>query len=327
MNCIRHGRARWIGEVVDNTAPLSGRHPRRHGVRTSSVRSGDEGRRPLNIGMIIYNHVMPNALIITTAGINCDLELGHAFELAGARSQFVHLNTLMAEPDLIDRFDLIGIPGGFSYGDSIAAGRIAAQLMRRTIYPALVRAVERGTPIIAPCNGFQIAVQVGLLPGPSLGEPWPATPPRPTIALAQNESARFIDRWCAVEIPANTRCIWTQGLQLNSATSLLPIAHGEGRFIPESDDLRHRLEDAGQVAVCFTEDDNPNGSVGNIAGISDASGLVLGLMPHPERYTRWEHHPWWNRLTDRDMSSQPPGLQMFRNAVAHVTQRHHALAK
>ena len=99
-------------------------------------------------------------------------------------------------------------------------GESLHNFMRRTIYPALVRAVERGTPIIAPCNGFQIAVQMGLLPGPSLGEPWPAMPPRPTIALAQNESARFIDRWCAVEIPANTRCIWTQGLQLNSATSL-----------------------------------------------------------------------------------------------------------
>ena len=270
---------------------------------------------------------MPNTLIITTAGINCDLELGHAFELAGATSEFVHLNALMAEPSLIDRFDLIGIPGGFSYGDSIAAGRIAAKLMRRTIFPALVRAIERGTPIIAPCNGFQIAAQMGLLPGPSLGESWPTTPPRPIVALAQNQSGRFIDRWCAIEIPANTRCIWTQGLQLDPQTALLPIAHGEGRFIPESDDLIHGLEDAGQIAVRYAEDDNPNGSVANIAGICDATGLVFGLMPHPERYTTWQHHPWWNRLNDSQMRGDPPGLQMFRNAVAHVTQRQHALAK
>src|SRR5215470_4368028 len=118
---------------------------------------------------------MATALIITAAGINCDLELGHAFSLAGAEPVFLHLNRLMREPDLIDRFDLIGIPGGFSYGDAIAAGRIAAQLMKRTLYPALVRAIARGTPILAPCNGFQIAVQMGLLPGPApgSGENWP----------------------------------------------------------------------------------------------------------------------------------------------------------
>lgn len=270
---------------------------------------------------------MPKALIITTAGINCDLELGHAFEVAGAQAEFIHLNRLMAEPALIERFDLIGIPGGFSYGDSIAAGRIAAHLMKRTIFAALVKAIERGTPIIAPCNGFQIAVQMGLLPGPWLGEPWPETPPRPTVALGHNESGRFIDRWCAVEIPANTRCVWTQGLQMDSHAALLPIAHGEGRFMAESDDLLQRLEDAGQIAVRYAEDDNPNGSAANIAGICDATGLVFGLMPHPERYSTWAHHPWWNRLTPQQLHGEPPGLQMFRNAVAHVTQRQHALAK
>lgn len=261
---------------------------------------------------------MPNALVITTAGINCDLELGHAFELAGAAAEFVHLNRLMAEPGLIDRFDLIGIPGGFSYGDAIGAGRIAAQLMRRTLYPALVRAIERGVPIIAPCNGFQIAVQMGLLPGPAVGEPWPATAPRPSVALAQNDSARFIDRWCAIEIPANTRCIWTQGLPSEPQTGLLPIAHGEGRFMVENDDVLHRLEESGQIAVRYGEGDNPNGSVGNIAGICDSTGLVFGLMPHPERYTHWTHHPWWNRLNQSQMSEEPLGLKMFRNAVAHV---------
>src|SRR5262245_47448521 len=121
----------------------------------------------------------PSALVITTAGINCDEELAHAFSLAGAAPRFVHLNLLMDDPAIIDQFDLIGLPGGFSYGDAIAAGRIAAQLMRRTLYPAFVRAIERGTPIIAPCNGFQIAAQMGLLPGPVTGEPWPSKAPRP----------------------------------------------------------------------------------------------------------------------------------------------------
>jgi phosphoribosylformylglycinamidine synthase len=265
---------------------------------------------------------MPSALIITAAGINCDLELGRAFELAGATPEFVHLNLLMKDPAIIDRFDLIGIPGGFSYGDAIAAGRIAAQLMRKMLYPAFVRAIERGAPIIAPCNGFQIAAQMGLLPGPNAGsgDTWPAESPRPSVALAQNESGRFIDRWCRVEIPANTRCIWTQGLDVDSQTGLLPIAHGEGRFTPESDDLLHRLEESGQVAIRYAADENPNGSTGDVAGICDSSGLIFGLMPHPERYTQWPQHPWWTRLNSQQTLGEPLGLRIFRNAVAHVNE-------
>ena len=126
---------------------------------------------------------MPNALIITSAGINCDRELAHAFEFAGATVESLHLNQLLHEPEIVERYQLIGLPGGFSYGDAIAAGRIMAALMRKRLYPALVRAVERGVPIIAPCNGFQIAAQIGLLPGPAPGETWSQHAPRPSVAL------------------------------------------------------------------------------------------------------------------------------------------------
>ncbi len=262
---------------------------------------------------------MPTALIITTAGINCDLELGRAFELAGARPEFVHLNRLLDDPDLLERFDLIGVPGGFSYGDAIAAGRIAAALMRARLYPALVRALERGVPIIAPCNGFQIAAQIGLLPGPAAGEPWPATPPPPTIALATNASARFVDRWTTIMLPPASRCIWTQGIETHPQTGLLPVAHGEGRLVTSPARLR-QLEERGQIAVRYGAGDNPNGSAHDIAGICDASGLVLGLMPHPERYTRWTHHPWWTRLGEAETSQEPLGLRMFKNAVAYTRQ-------
>lgn len=263
----------------------------------------------------------PRALIITTAGINCDRELAEAFELAGAEPVSVHLNRLIADPSIVDGFDLVGLPGGFSYGDAVAAGRIAAQVMRSGLYEALHRALDRGVPMIAPCNGFQIAVQIGLLPGPLDGDAIPAQPPVPTVALADNDSARFIDRWVRIEVPADTRCIWTRGLELSMETAVLPIAHGEGRFVASAGDME-RIEATGCVAVRYAADDNPNGSIGHVAGICDRSGLVFGLMPHPERYTRWTSHPTWTRLGDDDMSVDPPGLQMFRNAVDHV--REHA---
>ena len=180
--------------------------------------------------------------------------------------------------------------------------------MRQTLYQAFVKAIERGTPIIAPCNGFQIAVQLGLLPGPEAGTPWPSDPPRPSAALITNESGRFIDRWCGVEVPDGTHCIWTRGIQADPAASVLPIAHGEGRFTPESPALVQTLRARGQVAIEYTSGDNPNGSVANIAGICDATGLVFGLMPHPERFTRWTQHPFWTRLEASTMRAAQAAL-------------------
>ncbi len=262
---------------------------------------------------------MPNALIITTAGINCDRELAFAFESAGAVAESIHLNKLLAEPAIVDRFDLIGLPGGFSYGDAIAAGRIMSALMRRGLYAALARAVDRGVPMIAPCNGFQIVAQMGLLPGPAVGESRPAEAPRPSIALAQNASARFVDRWCRVEIPPDTRCVWTQGIDAHETAMLLPVAHGEGCFIPETNELLEQLEHNGQIAIRYSAQDNPNGSDGHVAGVCDATGLILGVMPHPERYTRWTQHPHWSRLTHEMLAETPVGLAMFRNAVARAS--------
>ncbi len=263
---------------------------------------------------------MTTALVITAAGINCDGELRQAFRLAGCDVEDRHLSELLDDPGLLDRFDLIGLPGGFSYGDAVAAGRIAAQLIRRRLYPSLVQAIERGVPIIAPCNGFQIAAQVGLLPGPAPGEPWPAEPPRPTISLAANTSARFVDRWTRIEVPPETRCVWTRDLALTAETALLPVAHGEGRLVLADDAMLDELASRGQVAVRYASDDNPNGSVGDVAGLCDASGLVFGLMPHPERYTRWTQHPWWTRLASDSPheAAGPPGLQMFQSAVRHA---------
>ncbi len=274
-----------------------------------------DGIRPYNAGM----SDRPHALVLTAPGINCDEELCEAFTLAGADPVRVHINRLAANPELLDEAELIGLPGGFSYGDAVAAGRIAAQLIRSHLWEALTRAIERGVPMIAPCNGFQIAVQAGLLPGPGTGSVWPDSPSPAEVALVDNESARFIDKWVSVEYPADTVCIWTNGLDATARGSLLPIAHGEGRFVA-GDKLGH-LVDSGQIAVRYAQDDNPNGSDGHVAGICDASGLILGLMPHPERYTRWTQHPFWTRLDEQDRQGDPPGLAMFRNAVSWVKAR------
>lgn len=261
---------------------------------------------------------MPLALVITAPGINCDLELVQAFREAGADVESILLKRLTQEPSLIDRFDLIGLPGGFSFGDDIAAGRIMATLVRQSLYGKLVEAIERGTPMICPCNGFQIAVQAGLLPGPAAGGAWPEQAAAATVALNDNASASFSDRWVRVKAPANTRCIWTRGLQAETAdAAMLPIAHGEGRFVAPAE-LLSRLKREGLVALEYAPDDNPNGSMGDVAGICDASGLVFGLMPHPERFTRWTQHPWWTRLNGR--SGEPMGLRIFRNAVEHVAK-------
>jgi phosphoribosylformylglycinamidine synthase len=173
--------------------------------------------------------------------------------------------------------------------------------------------------MMTPCNGFQIAVQAGLLPGPAAGEPWSEVPTEPTVALAQNATARFNDVWTTMEVPANTRCVWTRGLKMDADTALMPCAHGEGRFVADEETIA-ALEANGQVAVRYGEKDHFNGSINRIAGICDATGLVFGLMPHPERYLHWTQHPRWTRLSAAQRAGDTPGLQMFRNAVAHAAK-------
>ena len=237
---------------------------------------------------------MAKALIITAPGINCDLELDEAFECAGASTFNAHINELMDDPSIIDEADLIGLPGGFSYGDAVAAGRIMAGLMRQTMYAQFVKALKRGVPMIAPCNGFQIAVQLGLLPGPTPGQDWTEEPAEPTVALAQNNTARFIDRWVGIDIPQNTRCVWTKDLDVTEQGAMIPIAHGEGRFHADEDTLKE-LNDYGQVMFQYCDADgnvtpeaNPNGSIQNIAGICSEDRNVMGMMPHPERASTQE---------------------------------------
>lgn len=261
---------------------------------------------------------MPKAMVIRTAGTNCDTELVRAFTLAGADTQLIHLDALLVQPTILDRADLIGFPGGFSYGDDIASGRIFAMHVRQRLYPALVAAIERGSCIIGVCNGFQVLVQVGLVPGPDADEPWPTdAPPNQTLSLAGNASARFVDRWTGVTIEPGTVCVWTRGLESCDPVALmLPNAHGEGRLVARSPATLDHLAATGRIALRYT--DNFNGSMGAVAGICDATGRVLGLMPHPERYLDWTRHPYFTRLDPAVTAQDTPGLRLFRNAVEAV---------
>jgi len=265
---------------------------------------------------------MPRAIVLRTAGTNCDAEMVRAFELAGARADLVHLDRLIADPAQLERYDLVAFPGGFSYGDDIASGRIFAMRARERLYPALRAAAQRGCPMIGACNGFQIMVQIGLLPGPDAA--WPLDePPAQTVALAHNAGGSFIDQWVRVEYPASSPCIWTRGIaehfpsQHRHDALRLPIAHGEGRFVPSSPDVLESLERNGQIAVRYA--DNVNGSANAIAGICDPTGRIFALMPHPERYLSWFNHPYWTRLDAGLRTHETPGLLMFRNAVESVS--------
>jgi phosphoribosylformylglycinamidine synthase I len=258
----------------------------------------------------------PKTLILRTAGVNCDAETAHAFELAGATPHFLHVNQLLETPGLMRDYQLLAIPGGFSYGDDIAAGRIFANQIRHHLAEAFADFIQAQKPIIGICNGFQVLVKTDLLPGKLAGQTGQ------TCTLTNNDSGRFTDRW--IHLAARSKkCIWTANVDHLE----LPIAHGEGKFVPATEAVQKELWDNDQVAMVYTRadstpasgqfPDNPNGSTDDIAGVCDASGLVFGLMPHPERFVDAIQHPAW---TYRKSSKAGDGLAVFQNAVNHVTQ-------
>ncbi|MEM9345384.1 MAG: phosphoribosylformylglycinamidine synthase subunit PurQ [Planctomycetota bacterium] len=250
----------------------------------------------------------PKTLILRSAGTNCDAELAYAFEQAGAAAETIHIAKLIEQPELISTFDLIGFPGGFSYGDDIAAGRILANRLKHRLLEPLQDAAKRGVPMIGICNGFQVLVKLGLLPFPDQATQ--------VCTLADNTSGRFTCKWGPVTANSSSVCIWTQGL----SDFELPIAHGEGRFTGPAD-LINQLKSSGQVALRYATGSNPNGSDDNIAGICDPTGVIFGLMPHPERYVTATQHPQWTRQGEGFLSETMPGLRFFQNAVSYVREK------
>jgi phosphoribosylformylglycinamidine synthase len=253
---------------------------------------------------------MIRALVLRTAGTNCDGETVHALELAGARADLTHVARVVAEPQRFDAYSLLVLPGGFSYGDDIAAGRVLGFEMRHHLGEQLERFVARGGYVLGVCNGFQALVDTGLLEGPGQGGPVRS------IALAANASGHYECRWVTLKSEASA-CTWLDA----GALWPVPVAHGEGRFVVRDARTLARMKSKRQIALRYVSadgspargyPDSPNASIEDIAGVCDETGRVLGLMPHPERnITPW-HHPQWTRRAPR---AEGEGLAFYRRMV------------
>jgi phosphoribosylformylglycinamidine synthase len=278
----------------------------------------------------------PNVLILRAPGTNCDKETAFAFEQAGAKTESLHINRLLESPSLFDRFQVLCIPGGFSYGDDVAAGRIEATQMQHHLAGRLAEFKAAGKLILGICNGFQVMIKAGILldDDPHHG---------PLATLTYNDSGKFEDRWVRLGVSGD-RCVFLRGIE----AMYLPVAHGEGKFITRNAEVLSQLEAAKQLVLRYLPcrvsvplaqpcgasvplaqadkpdkrdaypttpyPDNPNGSIADVAGICDSTGRVMGLMPHPERHVDPTQHPRWTR---GEAGAVGDGLQMFVNAVKY----------
>ena len=253
----------------------------------------------------------PRVLVLRAAGINCDLETRFGFEREGARADLVHVNRLLESPAVLDDYGLLVIPGGFSYGDHIAAGKVLAVELERALGDHLRRFVDRGGLMLGICNGFQVLVRTGLLPEGLAGGG------RQTATLSWNDSHRYEDRWVHLRVDAERCLLAPPALERVS----LPVGHGEGRFTMKDEESIEQLIRNHQAVFRYVNEDgsepsypaDPNGSMGHIAGVCDPSGRILGLMPHPDRALFPWNHPRWTREEDR---RDGDGVWLFKAAVA-----------
>jgi phosphoribosylformylglycinamidine synthase len=261
----------------------------------------------------------PKTLVLTGFGINCDYETGTAFERAGAVSERVHVNDLIDGWRKMSDYQILAFPGGFSYGDDIRSGKVLANKVFTNLAEPLRKFIEDGKLIIGICNGFQVMVNLGLI------SDLPATKLEQRLTLTYNDSYRYEDRWVTLR-GVSDKCIFTRGIEI----IYLPVAHGEGKFFAD-DETIGRIEKNGQVALRYVLSNgerasrsfpaNPNGSLNDIAGASDSTGRVFGMMPHPERHMEFTNHPRWTAIKERlkregrPIPEEGEGMKIFRNAV------------
>ncbi|MEM6691802.1 MAG: phosphoribosylformylglycinamidine synthase subunit PurQ [Planctomycetota bacterium] len=260
----------------------------------------------------------PRVLVLRAPGTNCDEETAFAFEQAGAVCERLHVNRLTENPAVGDRYQILCFPGGFSYGDDIAAGRILANQLHNHLGEFVDTFVHGAGDrlVLGICNGMQIMMRLGVLTGDaSTDDASPAT-------LTWNNHGRFEDRWVHLGVDPKTPCVFTRGIE----SMYLPIAHAEGKFVAKDAEVLQHLKTEGRLALRYAMPNesevsdellpfphNPNGADLNVAGVCDSSGRVFGLMPHPERHIHPTHHPQWTRR--KDQPSHGDGLALFKNAV------------
>ena len=247
-------------------------------------------------------------LIVRAPGTNCDGETAFAFQQAGAETSLVHVNQLIRHEKRLADYQIMVVPGGFTYGDDISAGKILANEMRLKLGEDIDKFVGDGGLILGICNGLQALVKAGILPGSGNGD-------LPPLTLAANDSGKFECRWVHMAVNKESPCVFTRDID----SLYLPVAHGEGKVVTDPD----AWPDA-NIALYYTDEHgnreagyphNPNGSVKNIAGICDSSGRIFALMPHPERHLQGTQHPQWTRLGAKEYGD---GFQIFLNAVRWV---------
>ncbi len=272
------------------------------------------------------------ALVLRAAGTNCDKETEFAFELAGVSADALHINELAEHPNLLRNYQILALPGGFTYGDDISAGKLLANEIKERLSDIFLEFVEADKLIIGICNGFQTLVKIGVLPGniktgnteviesEIVKQAEQSDGFTQSATLHWNDTFKFEARWVFLKVPKNSNSVFLQGIEQLS----LPVAHAEGKFIVLGDYVIKKLELLERVALRYVAQDggkavypyNPNGSMGDIAGISDSTGRILGIMPHPERFLFYYNHPAWTRMTER----KADGLEIFVNAANYFTQ-------
>ena len=262
--------------------------------------------------------------VLRAPGTNCDIETAHAFAMCGAVAERVHLFRLLENPRHLRRFQILCIPGGFSYGDDIGAGVIFSRHLRGRLHEAIAAFLNADKLVLGICNGFQVLLKAGLFfdsPAQTAG-----TEAHDEATLTWNTNGKYTALW----VTLHTTSVNNVFLRRISRIEL-PVAHAEGRLVVRDHSVLTSWRQSGRIAMRYSRpegpDDNesdtvlpypfnPNGSVANIAGLSDVSGRILGLMPHPERFIHATQHPQWTR---RMLRGNGDGLTLFQNGVEYFS--------
>jgi phosphoribosylformylglycinamidine synthase len=272
------------------------------------------------------------ALVITGNGTNCEREMAHACRLAGAEARIAHIAEVFGGEVTLADYQFLNLPGGFLDGDDLGSAKAGAVRFKygkiegdkeRRFFDDLKEFVEGGGLVLGICNGFQLMVKLGLLPGGGLdgtGDAGGSGDVGQVSSLTHNDSNRFEDRWVHMSADPESPCVFTRGID----KTYMPVRHGEGKFIPGGDAVLAALQANRQIPLRYTDasgnstmsyPDNPNGSIDSIAGVCDATGRLFGLMPHPEAFLHRTNHPRWTR---EELPEEGDGLKIFKNAVEYL---------